>query len=206
VTVSSGENQLLTYISCILLGIGSVISFTSAVGFLGSVKEIKCLLLTYMSFQILVFVTQMAILVLVFVKKEEVHNQWNNRIDEVISEYGNESLAEQEPVWNILNAVQQNMECCGRYNVTQWERNKNKENHTHIPCSCIKSSVKKWFCDVPKDPTYSMGCEKFLNAWFENNVLILTAITVSLLIIQVRVLLSKIYKILIFFWWKKPNS
>lgn len=37
---------------------------------------------------------------------EQVHNQWNNRIDEVISEYGNESLAEQEPVWNILNAVQ----------------------------------------------------------------------------------------------------
>ncbi|NXT77382.1 CD82 protein, partial [Zapornia atra] len=185
VLFSSSENQLLTYISCILLGIGSVISFTSAVGFLGSVKEIRCLLLTYMSFQILVFVTQMTILVLLFVKKEEVHNQWNNRIDEVISEYGNESLAEQEPVWNILNAVQQNMECCGRYNVTQWERNKNKENHTQIPCSCIKSSVKKWFCVVPKDSTYSMGCEKFLNAWFANNVLILTAIIVSLLIIQI---------------------
>lgn len=40
---------------------------------------------------------------------EQVHNQWNNRIDEVISEYGNESLAEQEPVWNILNAVQHNV-------------------------------------------------------------------------------------------------
>lgn len=40
---------------------------------------------------------------------EQVHNQWNNRIDEVISEYGNESLAEQESVWNILNAVQHNV-------------------------------------------------------------------------------------------------
>ncbi|KAM6291907.1 tetraspanin-19 [Porphyrio hochstetteri] len=185
VLFSSGENQLVTCISCILLGIGSVTSFASAVGLLGSVKEIKCLLLTYASFQILVSVTQVAMLVLIFVKKEEVHKQWNNRIDEVISEYGNESLADQEPVWNVLNAVQQNMECCGRYNVTQWERNKNKENHTQIPCSCIKSSEKKWFCDVPKDSTYSMGCEKFLNAWFENNVLILTAITVSLLIIQI---------------------
>ncbi|NXL09097.1 CD82 protein, partial [Mesembrinibis cayennensis] len=185
VLFSSGENQLVAYFSCILLGIGSVITFASAVGFLGSVKEIKCLLVTYMSFQILVFVTQIAISVLTFVKKEEVHNQWNNRIDEVISEYGNESLAEQEPVWNILNAVQYNMECCGRYNVTQWERNKNKENSTQIPCSCIKSSLKKWFCDVPRDSTYSMGCEEYLNTWFENNVLILTAITISLLITQV---------------------
>ncbi|NXJ45000.1 CD82 protein, partial [Spizaetus tyrannus] len=182
---SSGKNQLVAYISCILLGIGSVITFTSAVGFLGNVMENKCLLVTYMSFQILVFVTQMAVSVLIFMKKEEVHNQWNNRIDEVISEYGNESLAEQEPVWNILNAVQHNMECCGRYNVTQWEKNKNKENSTQIPCSCTKSSLKKWFCDVPRDSTYSMGCEEYLNTWFENNVLILTAIAISLLITQI---------------------
>ncbi|NXL50089.1 CD82 protein, partial [Podilymbus podiceps] len=185
VLFSSGENQLVPYISCMLLGIGSVIIFTSAVGYLGSVKEIKCLLVTYMSFQILVFVTQMAISALVFVKKEEVHDQWNNRIDEVISEYGNESLAEQEPVWNILNAVQHNMECCGRYNVTQWERNKNKENSTQIPCSCTKSNLKKWFCDVPRDSTYTMGCEEYLNTWFDNNVLILTAIAIGLLITQV---------------------
>nr|XP_009477327.1 PREDICTED: putative tetraspanin-19 [Pelecanus crispus] len=193
VTVSSGEKQLVAYISCMLLGIGSVITFTSAMGFLGSVKEIKRLLVTAscVSFQILVFVTQRSMLVLIFVKKEEVHHQWNNRTDEVISEYGNESLAEQEPMWNILNAVQHNMECCGRDNVTQWERNKTKENSTQNPCSCIKSSLKKWFCDVPRDSTYSMirnkklGCEEYLNIWFENNVLILTAITISLLITQI---------------------
>ncbi|KAM9264281.1 tetraspanin-19 [Cariama cristata] len=185
VLFSSGKNELVAYISCILLGIGSVITFTSAMGFLGSVMEIRCLLVTYIGFQILVFVTQMVTLVLIFVKKDEVHNQWNNRIDEVISEYGNESLAEQEPVWNILNSVQHNMECCGRYNVTQWERNKNKENSTWIPCSCTKSGLKKWFCDVSRDSTYNMGCEEYLNTWFENNVLILTAITVSLLITRI---------------------
>ncbi|XP_030336108.1 putative tetraspanin-19 isoform X1 [Strigops habroptila] len=186
VLFSTGTNQLVAFISYILLGIGSVITFTSAMGLLGSVVEVKCLLVTYVSFQILVFLTHLAILLLIFAKKEEVHNQWNNRIDEVISEYGNKSQAEQEPVWNILNAVQHNMECCGRYNVTQWERNKNKENITQIPCSCTKSSLKKWFCDVPRGSTYSMGCEEHLNTWFENNVLILTAITISLLITQVR--------------------
>ncbi|PKU49680.1 tetraspanin-19 [Limosa lapponica baueri] len=185
VLFSSGENQLVAYISGMLLSVGSVITFTSVVGFLGIVKETKYLLVMYVSFQILVFVTQMAILILIFTKKEEVRNQWNNRIDEVISEYGNESLAEQEPVWNILNAVQHNMECCGRYNVTQWERNKNKENSTQVPCSCTTSSLKKWFCDVPRNSTYSMGCEEYLNTWFENNVLILTAIAISLLITQV---------------------
>ncbi|NXX79872.1 CD82 protein, partial [Urocolius indicus] len=185
VLFSSGKNQLVAYISYLLLGIGSIIAFTSAMGFLGNVMEVKCLLVAYVSFQILVFVTQMAILVLIFMKKGEVYNQWNNRIDEVISEYGNESLTEQEPVWNILNAVQHNMECCGRHNVTQWGKNKNKENSTEIPCSCTKSNLKKWFCDDPRDSAYSVGCEEYLNTWFENNVLVLTAIAISLLITQI---------------------
>lgn len=40
---------------------------------------------------------------------EQVHHEWNKRIDEVISEYGNKSLAEKELEWNILNAVQHNV-------------------------------------------------------------------------------------------------
>nr|XP_047917102.1 tetraspanin-19 isoform X7 [Anser cygnoides] len=123
VLFSSGENQPVSCISFILLGAGSLITFTSAMGFLGSVQEIKSLLVT--------------------------------------------------------------MECCGRYDVTQWEKNKNKESSTQIPCSCTKSSLKEWFCDVPRNSTYSMGCEEYLDTWFENNVLILTGINISLLITQI---------------------
>lgn len=46
VTVSSGENQPVSYISFMLLGAGSLITFTSAMGFIGSVQETKCLLAT----------------------------------------------------------------------------------------------------------------------------------------------------------------
>ncbi|POI24324.1 hypothetical protein CIB84_011926, partial [Bambusicola thoracicus] len=101
---SSGENQLVARVSFMLLGVGSLIIFTSVVGFLGNVKEIRCLLVT-----VLVFFTQIAISALIFLEKEVVYHQWNYRIDEVISEYGNKSLAEKEFVWNILNAVQQNV-------------------------------------------------------------------------------------------------
>uniref|UniRef100_A0A8C3PXF1 Tetraspanin 19 n=1 Tax=Chrysolophus pictus TaxID=9089 RepID=A0A8C3PXF1_CHRPC len=154
---------MVVHVSFMLLGVGSLIVFTSVVGFLGNVKKIRCLLIT-------------------------VYHQWNNRIDEVISDYGNKSLAEKEPVWNILNAVQQNMECCGRYNVTQWENNKNKENHAQIPYSCTKSNLKKWFCDSTRNSTYTMGCEEYLDTWFKNNVLILNGISISLLITQVFVI------------------
>ncbi|NXF69757.1 CD82 protein, partial [Ciccaba nigrolineata] len=163
VLFSSSKKQLVAYISCILLGTGSVITFTSVVGFLGSVTEIKCLLVTVSVNQTPTFSIVLSIHTLTNMHvsnainiSEQVHNQWNNRIDEIISEYGNESLAEQEPAWNILSAVQHNMECCGRYNVTQWKMNKTKESSTQIPCSCTKSSLEKWFCDVPRGSTYSL--------------------------------------------------
>lgn len=35
------------------------------------------------------------------------------------------------------------------------------------------------------------GCEEHLSKWFENNIFILSAISISLLITQVRVLLIK---------------
>ncbi|XP_040511043.1 tetraspanin-19 isoform X3 [Gallus gallus] len=151
VLFSSGENQLVARVSFMLLGVGSLIIFTSVVGFLGTVKEIRCLLVTYVCFQVLVFFTQIAISALIFLKKEV-------------------------------------MECCGRYNFTQWEKNKNMENRAQIPCSCTKSNLKKWFCDIPRNSTYSMGCEEYLDTWFENNVLILNGISISLLITQVFVI------------------
>ncbi|NXP38676.1 CD82 protein, partial [Leiothrix lutea] len=145
-----------------------------------------CTFFQYVCFQILVLVMQMAILVLIIMKKEEVHNQWNNKIDDFISEYRSESLTEQESVWNILNAMQQNMECCERYNATQWEVNKVKNNIIQFLCSCAKYNLKK--CDVPRDSTYSVGCEEHLSTLFENNAPTLIAITITLLSTQVRLL------------------
>lgn len=62
---------------------------------------------------------------------EQVHNQWNNRIDEVISEYGNESLPEQEPAWNILNAVQHNVRKKNPQNITTKNTASNKNVYTN---------------------------------------------------------------------------
>ncbi|KAL2309644.1 hypothetical protein Nmel_005861 [Mimus melanotis] len=78
-------------------------------GVLGAV-EIKCLLATYMNFQILVFVMQMAILVLIIRKKEEVcryvNKSWGTTDNFKDVSCKQESLTEQESMWNILNAMQ----------------------------------------------------------------------------------------------------
>ncbi|KAM9388162.1 LOW QUALITY PROTEIN: tetraspanin-19 [Phaethornis superciliosus] len=178
---SAGNNQLVTYMSCILLGTGSA-NFTSAVGFLGSAMEVKCRLAT-------------------------VHNQWNNRTEEVISEYGNESLAEQKPVWNILNAVQHNFELfvhmrpmAVKTQVGLGRLSKDLLLRVGYVCKYdirIDKGIAKSFQNLVLfayhercymhnlcfleicSSLLAYGCEDYLNTWFENNVFILTAITIT---------------------------
>uniref|UniRef100_A0A8C0GB93 Tetraspanin n=1 Tax=Chelonoidis abingdonii TaxID=106734 RepID=A0A8C0GB93_CHEAB len=159
------ENHLVAYISYMLLGVGSIV-FISFLGFLGIFKEIRWLLILVSTVQIM----------------------WNDRIDAVISNYGNKNLTGREHEWDILNAVQNTLECCGRHNSTDWKKNENKEHTNQVPCSCTKSNREEWFCDVPVNEVYIKGCDEYIKMWFENNTLVLIAINIALLTIEVRVL------------------
>ncbi|XP_006114082.2 tetraspanin-19 isoform X1 [Pelodiscus sinensis] len=179
------ENHLVTYISFMLVGVGSIIGFISFFGFLGSFKEIRWLLILYLGLITLLLGLQAAIPVLIYLRKEEVQTMWNDRIDEVISNYGNKNLTGREHEWYILHAVQETLECCGRHNSTDWKKNENKEHADQVPCSCIKSNRKEWFCDAPGNEVYSKGCDEYINVWFENNTLALIIINIALLTIEV---------------------
>nr|XP_025035947.1 putative tetraspanin-19 isoform X3 [Pelodiscus sinensis] len=144
----TGENHLVTYISFMLVGVGSIIGFISFFGFLGSFKEIRWLLILYLGLITLLLGLQAAIPVLIYLRKEE-------------------------------------LECCGRHNSTDWKKNENKEHADQVPCSCIKSNRKEWFCDAPGNEVYSKGCDEYINVWFENNTLALIIINIALLTIEV---------------------
>uniref|UniRef100_A0A8C3RQ72 Tetraspanin n=1 Tax=Chelydra serpentina TaxID=8475 RepID=A0A8C3RQ72_CHESE len=134
------ENHLVANISYMLLGVGFILVFISFLGFLGSFKEIRWLL-------IMVIGT-------LYTNNTVFCIMWNDRIDAVISNYGNKNLTGREHEWDILNAVQHTMECCGRHNSTDWKKNENKEHTNQVPCSCTKSNMKEWFCDAPENEVY----------------------------------------------------
>ncbi|XP_067415968.1 tetraspanin-19 [Emydura macquarii macquarii] len=181
----TGENHLIASISYMMLGVGSIIVFISFLGFIGSSKEIRCLLILYLGLIVLLYGAQAAMPVLIYTRKEEVQITWNNRIDAVISNYGNKNLIGREHEWDILNAVQHTFECCGRHNSTDWKKNENKEHANEVPCSCTKSNMKEWFCDASENAVYIKGCEEYIKMWFENNTSVLIAINIALLMVEV---------------------
>ncbi|XP_032026750.1 tetraspanin-19 isoform X3 [Hylobates moloch] len=77
------------------------------------------------------------------------------------------------------------LQCCGQHNYTDWIKNKNKENSGQVPCSCTKSTLRKWFCDEPLNATYLEGCENKISTWYNVNVLTLIGINFGLLTSEV---------------------
>ncbi|XP_025061340.1 putative tetraspanin-19 [Alligator sinensis] len=181
----TGENHLVSYLCYILLGTGSIIIFISFLGCIGSFKEIRCLLVLYMGLTVVVFSVQVAIPVLIYTFKKEANAMWSDRLDAVISNYGNKNLTQEEHAWHILNDVQHSLECCGRYNFSDWKKNEHMEHVNQVPCSCTISNIKKWFCVASETSVYSKGCEEYIKMWFENNTLFLIAVNIGLLAVQI---------------------
>ncbi|XP_054845124.1 tetraspanin-19 isoform X3 [Eublepharis macularius] len=146
--LSTDENSLIDTISNMLLATGSIIVFIGLLGYLGSIRRIRWLVIAYMVLVVLNFVVQAGMLIRLYV--------------------GTEML-----------------QCCGRYNFTDWKANKHKEHANQVPCSCTTSNMKKWFCDVLENATYTKGCEEDITSWYEENIWILFVIHFGLLAIEV---------------------
>nr|XP_056703545.1 tetraspanin-19 [Euleptes europaea] len=182
--LSTGENSLRDSISNMLLATGSIIVFIGLLGYLGSIRRIRCLVTVYMVLVFLVFVAQVGMLIHLYIGTGMVNKRWKVQMDELISTYGNTKRPEKEPQWNILNSIQRMLQCCGRYNFTDWKGNEHKEHANQVPCSCTTSNSKDWFCDTLKNGTYTKGCEEDIEAWYEETIWILFGIHFGLLAVE----------------------
>ncbi|KAM6437260.1 tetraspanin-19 isoform 5-T5 [Liasis olivaceus] len=165
--LSTGEYSLITTVSHVLLVSGSVIIFTGLLGCLGSVQEIRRLVLMHMGFLILIIIIQAAVIVLLYTGKDMINLRWKAKMDQLISNYGNKHLIETEQ-WNILDVFQRMLHCCGQHNFTDWKVNEHKEHVDQIPCSCTTLNTMKWFCDPVQDAIYTRGCAKDIRIWFSS--------------------------------------
>ncbi|XP_011905286.1 PREDICTED: putative tetraspanin-19 isoform X2 [Cercocebus atys] len=159
-TAFDENNHFIVSISQILIGMGSSTVLFCLLGYIGIHNEIRWLLIV-------------------------VQQLWHDEIDSVISEYGSKDKPEDITKWTILNALQKTLQCCGQHNYTDWIKNKNKENSGQVPCSCTKSTLRKWFCDEPLNATYLEGCENKISTWYNVNALTLIGINFGLLTSEV---------------------
>ncbi|XP_008333580.1 leukocyte surface antigen CD53-like isoform X1 [Cynoglossus semilaevis] len=158
-------------IANMLMVSGIIITCVSFLGFLGALKENRCLLLMYFLLLFLLMVVELTAACLLLVSDGKIESVVEETLVKGLEEVKN-GKAKNSTILNEWDLLQKNFDCCGVKNESDWG---NK-----VPTSCCKSQ-----CTIPRPPFREKGCYKKLKIWVEDNFLTIGISVIALCVIEV---------------------
>ncbi|PWA32656.1 hypothetical protein CCH79_00012443, partial [Gambusia affinis] len=129
----------LNYVGYVLIGVGAVLLIIGFLGCCGAVKESRCMLLTFFSLVLIIFIIEVAGGVVLFVFNNEVDQIFDTIEDEVRAniqkDYGNEN--EMTKVWNT---TMEQFQCCGYKNYTDFYGSPFNNAGDRYPSQCCSGT------------------------------------------------------------------
>lgn len=169
------QPQVIEQLAYALLVIGAVMFFMSLLGYLGAMRESRCLLSTYGTFLILLLVAEIVAGGLAAFYKEQVRNESKKFLQTTITSY---TLGENQDATSLMwNQLMGNFGCCGINDYHDFDDSqawKNTKGNRTIPeACCILKDVSKM---VPRDEDcttnpsesnsfYKKGCYEVFTQW-----------------------------------------
>ncbi|NP_001134048.1 Leukocyte surface antigen CD53 [Salmo salar] len=153
---------------------GIIITCVSFLGFLGALKENRCLLITFFILLFILMLVELTVACLLLVFEREIDRFLKKDLTESLmksresAQGGNSTMNTDD--WDI---IQRTFQCCGINNTSDWK--------DKVPKSCCSESQ----CG-PGQPVYwKAGCYSKLTVWFEENFLVTGVGVIVLCIIEV---------------------
>ncbi|KAF5899119.1 leukocyte surface antigen CD53-like, partial [Clarias magur] len=136
-----------------LFVIGIFVTCVSFLGFLGALKENRCLLMSFFSLLFLLMLAELTVACLLLLYENEIDSFIQNELMTSLKETMTGDIKNTTTIdWSI---IQKTFQCCGVNNATDWKGN--------VPDSCCDSK--------PCRGVWTTGCYLKLKNWFESNLL-----------------------------------
>ncbi|XP_003978141.1 leukocyte surface antigen CD53 [Takifugu rubripes] len=148
----------------ILLVSGIIITCVSFLGFMGALKENRCLLLTFFLLLFLLMLMELTAACILLINESQIGDKVK---EELFRDLQKANSTEGMGNWDL---VQNKLGCCGVNNYTDWG--------TNIPNSCCVSSCNG-------SAAYKTGCLEVLKNRFEENYLTTGISVIVICIIEV---------------------
>ncbi|XP_068167650.1 leukocyte surface antigen CD53 [Antennarius striatus] len=154
-----------------LLISGIVITCVSFLGFLGALKENRCLLLTFFLLLLVLLLVELTVACLLLVYEGEIAKLLEEDLIKGLKnakgKLGNSTELQSD--WDV---IQQKLGCCGVNNVTDWG--------DRVPRSCCWDQ-----CDSAQPQYNQKGCLSTLRSFFEENFLTTGISVIALCVVEV---------------------
>uniref|UniRef100_A0A8D0YVR7 Tetraspanin n=1 Tax=Sus scrofa TaxID=9823 RepID=A0A8D0YVR7_PIG len=143
----------------VIIAVGALLFVIGLIGCCATIRESRCGLATFVIILLLVFVTEVVVVVLGYVYRAKVENEVDRSIQKVYKTYNGTNP---DAASRAIDYVQRQLHCCGIHNYSDWENTdwfKETKNQS-VPLSCCRetSSNCNGSLAYPSD-LYSEGCE-----------------------------------------------
>uniref|UniRef100_A0A8C0NG38 Tetraspanin n=2 Tax=Canis lupus familiaris TaxID=9615 RepID=A0A8C0NG38_CANLF len=143
----------------VLVIVGSIIMVVAFLGCMGSIKENKCLLMSFFILLLIILLAEVTLAILLFVYEQKLNDYVSESLTDSIKQYHLDNST--RATWDSIQSV---LQCCGVNGTSDW--------NGHPPKSC------------PSDPQVQ-GCYAKVKLWFHSNFLHIGIITICVCVIQV---------------------
>ncbi|XP_072123434.1 tetraspanin-9-like isoform X1 [Mobula birostris] len=171
----------------LVIAIGTIVMVVGFLGCLGSIKENKCLLLSFFIILLTIFLMEMILVILFFVYKSEVAEYAREDLKSGLSLYNSNGNIGLTNAWNI---IQNEYECCGVDNATDWLA----KGTTAVPDSCCQEYSQNCGQDNPSN-WFTKGCYDKIEAFVEQQTVVLSSVGMCIVLIQI---LGMVFSMILF--------
>ncbi|KAM5256356.1 leukocyte surface antigen CD53 isoform 2-T2 [Ctenodactylus gundi] len=143
----------------VLVIVGSIVMVVAFLGCMGSIKENKCLLISFFALLLIILLAEVILAILLFVYEQKLDEYVNEGLTDSIQRYHSDNSTKM--AWD---SIQPFLHCCGINNTSDWTRGR--------PASCPNDSQVQ-------------GCYIKAKQWFHSNFLHIGIVTICICVIQV---------------------
>jgi len=176
------DNHAVNYVAVVLIGIGLIIFTIGFFGCCGAYRENYCLILTFAVLLGFVFVLEIAAAITAHLMR--------GKIDRLIRDtmlHSSKNYPGGKVVKEAWDHIQEDFDCCGARNYTDWASNANLNQSVPDSCCVVYQEYcgEGYFRHATTPEIYTEGCaEKFLIA-SDVTVIVVIVVAIAVAILQV---------------------
>uniref|UniRef100_A0A8C5MDX0 Tetraspanin-3 n=1 Tax=Leptobrachium leishanense TaxID=445787 RepID=A0A8C5MDX0_9ANUR len=143
----------------IIIAAGALLFIIGLIGCCATIRESRCGLATFVLILLLVFATEVVVVVLGYIYRAKVEDEVDKSISNVFQQYDG---VNPDSASRAIDYVQRQLRCCGIHNFSDWEKTPwfIKAKNNSVPLSCCRVNALNCTGSMTRPgDLYSEGCE-----------------------------------------------
>ncbi|XP_037702630.1 CD63 antigen [Choloepus didactylus] len=177
--IMTQENSTGPLLSIVIIALGVFLFLVAFVGCCGVCKENYCLMVTFAIFLSLIMLVEVAAAIAGYVFRDKVMSKFNKDFQQQMENYPKNNQTA-----SLLDQMQENFNCCGANNYSDWNAIP-LEPKGRVPDSCCINVTQGCGINFKPENIHTKGCVQLIGSWLRSNVLVVAAAALGIAFVEV---------------------